>query len=76
MAFKITARTLLELGGELISSDAIALYELVKNGVDAGSPVIRINVQSVLLHSRFQQALELIDEKRTPLVSVHPETPD
>lgn len=70
MPFKITARTLLELGGELISSDAIALYELVKNGVDAGSPIIRITVQSVLLHSRFQQALELIDEKRTPLITI------
>ena len=35
--FKVTARTVLELGSELISSDAIAFYELVKNGIDAGS---------------------------------------
>lgn len=35
--FKIAARTILELGAELISSDAIAIYELVKNAVDAGS---------------------------------------
>lgn len=35
--FKITARTILELGSELISSDAIAFYELIKNGIDAGS---------------------------------------
>lgn len=35
--FKVTARTVLELGSELISSDAIAFYELIKNGIDAGS---------------------------------------
>lgn len=33
--FKITARTVLELGSELISSDVIAFYELIKNGFDA-----------------------------------------
>jgi len=33
--FKITARTVLELGAELISSDIIAFYELIKNGFDA-----------------------------------------
>lgn len=62
MAFKITARTLLELGAELISSDGIALYELVKNSVDAGSEVVKISVQSVLTHSKYQQALEEIDD--------------
>lgn len=35
--FRITARTVLELGSELISSDIIAFYELIKNGFDAGS---------------------------------------
>ncbi|MEP1539079.1 MAG: sensor histidine kinase [Paracoccaceae bacterium] len=35
--FKVTARTVLELGSELISSDAIAFYELIKNAIDAGS---------------------------------------
>ncbi len=36
--FKICARTVLELGAELISSDVIAFYELVKNAFDAASP--------------------------------------
>ena len=36
--FKVCARTLLELGAELISSDVIAFYELIKNAFDAGSP--------------------------------------
>ena len=35
--FKVNARTVLELGAELISSDIIAFYELIKNAFDAGS---------------------------------------
>lgn len=35
--FKVSARTILELGSELISSDIIAFYELIKNAFDAGS---------------------------------------
>ncbi|UAB79232.1 ATP-binding protein [Erythrobacter sp. SCSIO 43205] len=35
--FKVTARAVLELGSELISSDIIAFYELIKNGFDAGT---------------------------------------
>lgn len=37
MPLKITARTILQLGAELISSDAVAVYELVKNAIDARS---------------------------------------
>ena len=45
--FKVSARTILELGSELISSDIIAFYELIKNGFDAGTTngvEIRFNV--------------------------------
>ena len=45
--FKVSARTVLELGSELISSDIIALYELIKNGFDARTTTgveIRFNV--------------------------------
>ena len=44
MPFRVTARTLLQLGSELISSDAIAFYELIKNAFDAGSKMVEINV--------------------------------
>lgn len=37
MNFRVSARAVLELGSELISSDIIAFYELVKNAFDAGS---------------------------------------
>lgn len=61
MAFKIMARTLLELGAELISSDGVALYELIKNSVDAGSRRVRINVTSRVQRSQFDELLELAD---------------
>jgi hypothetical protein len=70
MAFRITARTLLELGAELIGSDAVALYELAKNSVDARSPVVRIRVQSILTYSRFRQAMDQIDDGDLPLADI------
>ena len=46
--FTVSARTIFHLGAELISSDAVALYELVKNAFDAGSESVGISVvQSV-----------------------------
>lgn len=36
--FKVCARTILALGAELISSDIVAFYELIKNAFDAKSP--------------------------------------
>ena len=44
MHFKITARTILQLGSELISSDAIAFYELIKNSFDARSPEVEVRI--------------------------------
>jgi signal transduction histidine kinase len=44
MHFKVTARTILQLGSELISSDAIAFYELIKNAFDAGSRKVEVRV--------------------------------
>ena len=61
MPFKFAARTLLELGKELISSDEVALYELIKNGVDAGSPRIEITAEVTISHSGYIEALETLD---------------
>ncbi|WP_413740307.1 ATP-binding protein [Sodalis sp. RH14] len=41
--FEVTARTLLHLGSELITSDEVALYELIKNAFDAGSSRVSIH---------------------------------
>jgi len=55
--FKVTARTILELGSELISSDAIAFYELIKNGIDAGSKNgVTINFDIVMGRRDYQES--------------------
>ncbi len=62
MGFKVTARTLLQLGSELISSDAIAFYELIKNAFDANSPKVTVRVVSRIPFSDYQKALEQLKE--------------
>ena len=69
MKFAVKARVLLELGGELISSDAIALYELIKNAIDAGSPKIEVRVVSHLTHSGYQALDEDIERQETARLS-------
>ena len=56
--FRVSARTILQLGGELISSDGIAFYELIKNAVDAGSKKVHVDVE-------MQLALDAIQELRS-----------
>jgi signal transduction histidine kinase len=55
MSIVFKARVLLELGAELISSDAVALYELIKNGIDAGSQRISIEIAVAMLSSSYRQ---------------------
>jgi signal transduction histidine kinase len=86
--FRISARTILQLGGELISSDGIAFYELIKNAVDAGSPDIRVSVVSRLPFEAIGRARHLLEHRTTlkpvPEISeilqalvdeVHPDAP-
>lgn len=68
--FSVSARTILELGAELISSDAIALYELIKNAYDAESKRAVVEVTNVFRFSslrnqfaRIDAALESLGEK-------------
>ncbi|MDQ2102529.1 sensor histidine kinase [Azospirillum isscasi] len=76
-SFTFSARTILELGKELISSDEVALYELIKNAVDAGSPTVRINAHIMLARKDYQRALDLLagdaltpDRKRATIAYV------
>ena len=62
MGFRVTARTLLHLGAQLISSDAVALFELVKNSFDAGSDRVTIEVVVRIPHHR---SLQLADQLRS-----------
>ena len=61
MSFRVTARTIIQLGAELISSDAVALLELIKNAFDAGSPLVTI---AVVVRIPFRRLQELQEEVR------------
>ena len=41
-SFLVAARALIHLGSELITSDPIAIYELIKNAIDAKSPNVNV----------------------------------
>jgi signal transduction histidine kinase len=63
MSFLITARTILHLGSDLISSDAVALYELIKNAIDAKSKTgVDVQFDIVIRQSDFAAAMGLLDE--------------
>ena len=70
MSFSFEARTLLELGKELISTDDVALYELIKNAVDAGSPKVEIDVRSRLAHTDYREAVRQLRESGRALSEV------
>ena len=60
MGFRFAARTVIELGKELISSDEVAIYELIKNAVDAGSQQVEIAVNVCLKNTDYRQAVARI----------------
>lgn len=72
--FRITARTVLELGAELISSDIIAFYELIKNGFDAGTKNgVEVRFDIVLprhLYLKQREALTKTISMKEPAVGV------
>ena len=70
MSFSFEARTLLELGKELISTDEVALYELIKNAVDAGSPKVEIDIRSRLAHTDYREAVRQLRESGKALSEV------
>src|SRR6266702_7787124 len=69
MKFSVKARVLLELGADLISSDAIALYELIKNAIDAGSDKIEVRIVSHLTNSGYKALDEDIERQESTKLS-------
>lgn len=68
MGITVKARVLLELGAELISSDQIAIYELVKNSLDARATRIDVDVHVTLQRSDYltvRQSLEKMAERKS-----------
>lgn len=66
MKFRVTARTILHLGSDLISSDGVAFYELIKNALDARSPEVRVDVICRLPFEIYDQLLRKLGERREP----------
>lgn len=66
MKFRVTARTILHLGSDLISSDGIAFYELVKNSLDARSPEVRVDVLVRMPFETYDELLRELGERREP----------
>jgi signal transduction histidine kinase len=67
--FRVSARTILHLGSELISSDGVAFYELIKNALDARSSSICVDVVYRLEYSVYSEILrELGEDRDTPEV--------
>lgn len=62
--FKVSARTVLHLGSELISSDAIAFYELIKNAFDAHSPRIDVDVKIRIRQDMVVLARDLLESSK------------
>lgn len=66
--FKVSARTILELGSELISSDIIAFYELIKNSFDAQTKNgVTINFDITLQRNEFKKIDGLLKRKEVSL---------
>ena len=66
MKFRVTARTILHLGSDLISSDGVAFYELIKNALDARSPEVRVSVLHRIPFSEYDSLLRDLGERREP----------
>ena len=73
MSFRVNARTVLHLGSELISSDGIAIYELIKNALDANSKVVRLDVVCRIDFATADQILRELGERRHPVEWAVPE---
>ncbi len=59
--FRVHARLIAEIGDELISADEIALYELIKNAFDAGSPWVRVDVTTPVSAAEVTSTLAALE---------------
>lgn len=72
MPFRVSARAVLQLGSELISSDDVALYELVKNAIDAKSKTgVQIDLHICLSHTAYLEVMrELNGDEPRPVEEI------
>ena len=65
--FRVAARTLLHLGRELITSDEIAINELLKNSFDAGSPTVKVRLVCPVPSALLQKLSSQVRKSSRPL---------
>ena len=70
MSFQVAARTILQLGAELIGSDEIAFYELIKNAIDARSKRVGIDIVIRLTYQNYVVLREEITAEKKRLKKV------
>lgn len=61
--FRVAARALRQLGAELITSDEIALNELIKNAFDAHSPRVQLNINAPVDPAALELLAELLESR-------------
>src|ERR1035441_1565840 len=76
MPFRVAARTVLQLGAELISSDGVAFYELIKNAFDARTKrAVRVDVVCRMPFTQWRELKEALrKDDRSPHKDSVPET--
>ncbi len=72
MSFRINARTILLLGAELISSDAVAIFELVKNAFDAKARRVTIEIVIRIPHDSVRDLKARIHDARESNMAMSP----
>lgn len=71
MPFRVAARTILQLGSELISSDGVAFYELIKNSFDARTKSgVLVDVVIRIPHRSIRALKEAIENSNESLHSI------
>ncbi|WP_444756766.1 sensor histidine kinase [Pseudomonas sp. A014] len=60
--FSVAARTLVHLGAELITSDEVAINELIKNAFDAESPRVKVDIHIPVPHSVIDESINKISK--------------
>jgi len=73
MKFRFAARVIAQLGAELISSDDIAVYELIKNAFDAGSNRVKLEITylvSVSEVARIQNSVRKLFKDKAKLPAI------
>lgn len=63
-SFRVAARALKQMGAEMITSDDVALNELIKNAFDAGSPRVTVSIDAPADSAELELVKEQVSTKK------------